>query len=147
MRQVGGWQHLAQAENVAADRARFLEAYDRAIEKQDYMTRRLPQIAALAERLSLPVTHEFAELDDRQMSAQQMRLEFVPTTPTSTPSSRLTCAKEDYLAYSVVCSDEDCIAAFEWTFGHPPAEVVRTGGAVLVGPLCITLCNDNTHLN
>ena len=79
------------------------------------------------------------------MSAQQLRLEFVPSTPTSTPSSRMTKAREDYLAYSVACSDEDCIAAFEWTFGLPPAELVRTGDAVLVGPLRITLCNDNTH--
>ena len=69
------------------------------------------------------------------MSAQQMRLEFVPTIPKSTPSSRLTWANEDYFAYSVVCSDEDCIQAFEWTFGYPPAEVVRTGGAILVGPI------------
>ena len=68
------------------------------------------------------------------MSAQQMRLEFVPSTPASTLSSRMTKAREDYLAYSAACSDEDCIAAFEWTFGYPPAEVVRTGGAVLVGP-------------
>lgn len=69
------------------------------------------------------------------MSAQQMRLEFVPTIPKSTPSSRLTRAREDYFAYSVVCSDEDCITAFEWAFGHPPEELVRTGGAVLVGPI------------
>ena len=65
VRQVGGWIHLAQAENVAADRARFVEAYDRALEKREYQARRLPQIVALAERLSLPVTHEFAELDDK----------------------------------------------------------------------------------
>ena len=64
-----------------------------------------------------------------------MRLEFVPSTPKGTPSSRLTHSRENYFAYSVVCSDEDCIAAFEWTFGYPPSELVRTGGAVLVGPI------------
>lgn len=69
------------------------------------------------------------------MTAQHMRLEFKPSTPKGTPSSRLTRSREDYFAYSVVCSDEDCIAAFEWTFGYPPAERVRTGGAVLVGPI------------
>lgn len=57
-RQVGGWAYLAQADNVAADRARFLEAYERALEKRDYMARRLPQITALADAMSLPVARE-----------------------------------------------------------------------------------------
>ena len=69
------------------------------------------------------------------MSAQQLRLEFDPSTPKGTPSSRLTRSKDEYFAYSVICSDEDCMAAFEWMFGHPPAELVRTSGAVLVGPI------------
>ena len=64
VRQVGGWQHLAIADNVSADRARFVEAYDRTVKKQEYLSRRLPQITALVERLSLPVTHEFAEIEE-----------------------------------------------------------------------------------
>lgn len=64
VRQVGGWQHLALADNVAADRARFLEAYDRAIEKQEYQARRLPQIADLAQRLSLPAARELAVIEE-----------------------------------------------------------------------------------
>ena len=55
VRQVGGWSYLAQTENVVADRARFIDAYDRTIEKQEYKTRQLPQIAELAQRLSLPI--------------------------------------------------------------------------------------------
>jgi len=66
--------------------------------------------------------------------ASQLRLEFTPSPPKATSSSRMTHSRDDYLAYSVACSDEDCITAFEWTFGHPPAELVRTGGSVLVGP-------------
>lgn len=65
VRQVGGWKHLAEGENEAADRARFLEAFERVTEKREYLTRQLPQIADLAERLSLPVTQEFAELEDK----------------------------------------------------------------------------------
>ena len=65
VRQVGGWKHLAEAENAAADRARFLEAFERTTEKGEYLARQLPQIADLAQRLSLPVTHEFAELEDK----------------------------------------------------------------------------------
>ncbi len=65
----------------------------------------------------------------------QIRLEFKPATPKRNPSSRMTASRGDYFAYAPVCSDEDCITAFEWTFGYPPAEVVRTGGAVLVGPI------------
>lgn len=64
VRQVGGWQHLAQADNVAADRARFLESYGRALEKQEYQTRRLPQIAALADKLSLPVARKLSEFEE-----------------------------------------------------------------------------------
>ena len=60
VRQVGGWAYLAQAENITVDRARFLEAYERALQKQEYQARRLPQIADLAERLSLPVSREQA---------------------------------------------------------------------------------------
>lgn len=56
VRQVGGWRHLAQAENSAADRARFIDAYKHMIEKQEYQIRRLPEIADLARRLSLPLT-------------------------------------------------------------------------------------------
>ncbi|MCH8875593.1 MAG: hypothetical protein IIA89_02070 [Chloroflexi bacterium] len=65
VRQVGGWKHLAEAENAAADRARFLEAFERTTEKGEYLARQLPQIADLAQRLSLPVTQEFAELEDK----------------------------------------------------------------------------------
>ena len=65
VRQVGGWKHLAEAENAAADRARFLEAFERTTEKGEYLARQLPEIVELAKRLSLPVTHEFAELEDK----------------------------------------------------------------------------------
>ena len=66
---------------------------------------------------------------------KQLALEFVPSDAKGTPSSRMTASRADYFAYAPMCSDEDCITAFEWTFGHPPAELVRTGGAVLVGPI------------
>lgn len=66
VRQVGGWAYLAQADNVAADRARFIDAYDRTIEKQEYLTRRLPQIADLADRLSLPVAREVTVTEEAE---------------------------------------------------------------------------------
>ena len=66
---------------------------------------------------------------------RQLALEFVPSDARDTPSSRMTESRADYFAYAPMCSNEDCITAFEWTFGYPPAELVRTGGAVLVGPI------------
>ena len=63
VRQVGGWKHLAEGENEAADRARFLEAFERTAEKGEYLARQLPEIADLAERLSLPVTRVLEVVD------------------------------------------------------------------------------------
>ena len=51
VRQVGGWSMLCRSENVAADRARFLEAYDRAQRAEDHAAKTLPQVKALTDRL------------------------------------------------------------------------------------------------
>ncbi|MCH8093252.1 MAG: hypothetical protein IH953_01535 [Chloroflexi bacterium] len=69
VRQIGGWSHLAMAENVAADRARFIDAYDRMIEKQEYKTRQLPQIADLVKRLSITRQEEDPANGQRAISA------------------------------------------------------------------------------
>lgn len=66
---------------------------------------------------------------------KQLALRFVRSDAKGTPSSRMTASRTDYFAYAPMCSDEDCITAFEWAFGYAPAELVRTGGAVLVGPI------------
>ncbi len=55
VRGVGGWQLLAMTENITADRMRFVEAYDRTLAKQEYLTRQLPQLTELTRRLSSPL--------------------------------------------------------------------------------------------
>lgn len=70
VRQVGGWSYLALSENVVADRARFIDAYDRMIEKQEYKTRQLPQIAKLAQRLSITKQEEDPANGQRAISAR-----------------------------------------------------------------------------
>jgi hypothetical protein len=70
VRQIGGWSYLAQTENIVADRARFLECFDRAVEKQEYKIRQLPQIAELAQRLSLPFSQPREALEVKALEVE-----------------------------------------------------------------------------
>lgn len=47
---IGGWQHLATTENVTADRARFIEAYESAQREMVHGMIALPESRRLAER-------------------------------------------------------------------------------------------------
>ena len=67
--------------------------------------------------------------------ATQLKLEFKPSPLKDTPSSRLTGTEDEYQAFVPGCSDEDVIEWFTWMYGETPQEIVRTGGAVLVGPI------------
>lgn len=40
-----------------------------------------------------------------------------------------------YRGFSADTSGEDARASFERRFGRPPVEMIRSGGAVLVGPV------------
>lgn len=55
---IGGWRFLAQSENQYTDRARFIDAYERAKEKQAFTARMLPEtrryIAELADAMAEP---------------------------------------------------------------------------------------------
>lgn len=48
---VGGWYGLCLSENAAADRARFLEAYEQIVARDREQRRMLPEVRQLAQRL------------------------------------------------------------------------------------------------
>jgi hypothetical protein len=48
---IGGWRLLCMSENNAADRARFVAAYDIYVKREQYDTRMLPEVTAFADQL------------------------------------------------------------------------------------------------
>lgn len=52
VRNVGGWRHLATSENLAADRARFIQAYETTVEREQEVARMLPQVRELTAQLA-----------------------------------------------------------------------------------------------
>lgn len=69
------------------------------------------------------------------MTFRQLEMDFTSTTPRSTPSSRLTQTEGAYQAFIPGCSDADIKEWFRWMYHADPKEIIRTGGAVLVGPI------------
>lgn len=49
---VGGWTYLATSENQAADRARFIQAYEATVEREQEGARMLPQVRDLTAQLA-----------------------------------------------------------------------------------------------
>lgn len=53
VRYIGGWTYLSQSENLTADRARFVQAYEQQAERDESSLRMLPAVKALADTLAL----------------------------------------------------------------------------------------------
>lgn len=49
---VGGWTYLATSENQAADRARFIQAYEATVQREQEGARMLPQVRELTAQLA-----------------------------------------------------------------------------------------------
>lgn len=52
VRSVGGWRNLCMSENIVADRARFIDAYEIFLRREQVQAVRLPGVAQLVEGMS-----------------------------------------------------------------------------------------------
>lgn len=52
LRAIGGWRYLCESENLTADRARFIQAYQALVKRAQTETRMLPDVRESVERLA-----------------------------------------------------------------------------------------------
>ncbi len=78
LRAIGGWRYLCDSENLTADRARFIQAYQALAKRAQTDRRMLPEVRATVERLSdgqdTPLIEESATVTAIRELAQEKKV-------------------------------------------------------------------------